>query len=220
MARLTAVLTGFALLDVLAVPALAQEEPTVAIWRNYLVVTAPAASNTPRDAATLQTLVSRKITFKFTETPFSEAVDFLAAVSNLNFVLHRNAPVGDLPVNISLRDVSLRTALNILTRQLDLEWTLRDGVVLIGHKQDLAGPMRASVHDATELLAVVPDFPGPEINLNQSSNNSRPDVWPPVTQQPAPTRNPEKSRAELMQDLAQIVQQLIGSQTWDTGTFP
>jgi len=225
MRRFEAVLMGLVVFLLLGGPLLAQSEPVVATWGNYLVVTAPADGNSPRDVATRNQLHEQRTTFSFRGTPFSEAVEFLSTVSALNIVIDHRAGVADVPMTLSLKDVSVATALSLLTRQADVSWKVRDGVVLIGHKEDLVGPMRTSVHDVTDLLAVAPDFKGPTIELQVSKPTTQETPLDPfrTTTQTGPKKTQdetEKSRQEMMKELAQIVEDMLKSGTWEESMFP
>lgn len=225
MGRLAMVLAGCVTVVLLLSAQLrADNEPVVKSWGNYLVVTAPDEGTSGRDLAAREQLSQRTVTFTFKETPFSEAVEFLQNLTGLNFVVDRNAGVDAVNITLSLKQVSARTALEFLTRQAGLTWTVRDGVVLIGNKENLVGPMRTGVYDVTDLLAVPPDFPGPSMNLQTGLNQKQTgfDPWNPVTP-PGPEKQPtgaEKTRAELMQNLVDIVGGMLQAGTWDNSNFP
>jgi hypothetical protein len=81
------------------------------------------------------------------------------------------------------------------------------------------------VYQMTDLLAMSPpDFEGPNFNLGvlgtRAENQQNP--WQPLT---SPTSEPnkgkeEKSRAEKMQELVEIVGTMLQAGTWDQSQFP
>jgi hypothetical protein len=216
------VLSAALALFLLALPVRAESEPVVKAWGNTIVVTAPDEGSTPADLAVRRTLADREVTFNLKDAPFSEAVDFLAVAGSVNIVIHPKAGVEHAAVTLALKKVSVQTALEFLTRQVELSWTVRDGVVRIGHTEDLVGPMRTSTYDVTDLLAVAPDFKGPDLPIqfgNTQTGNQPPLPWPP-NQPTVKTAPPEKARAELMQELVDIVSGMLKTGTWDQTVFP
>ena len=224
MGRLGTAWAVCAVLALLCVQAGAQSEPVVQAWGNFLVVTAPDEGNSPQDRVAREQLGKLQVSFNFREVPFGEAVDFLGTSSGLNFVIHKNAGVEGTTVTLALKNVSVRTAVEYVTKQAGLTWTVRDGVVLIGNKEDLVGPMRTGVYEVTDLLAAPPDFAGPTVQLwlGQNQNQQPRNPFWPVTQTDPGREGPtkEKTRAEQMQELVDIVGGMLKAGTWDTSEFP
>lgn len=216
MRRFGAVLVGGAVLLLLCSPARAEQEPVVKAWNNFLVVTAPGGQTTPEDIVTRAQLQQCRITFSFEETPFAEAVEFLSTVSGLNFVVHREAGLEALDVTLTLKNVSCQTALEFVTGQVGLSWTVRHGTVLIGRAEDIIGPMTTHVYDVTDLLAVPPDFEGPATRWAVFSKEEP--LFPPTD--PDKPEKHEKSRQELMEELVVIVEGMLKAHTWETSNFP
>lgn len=220
MGRFGTFLAGCALLMLLCAPLNAEGEPVVKAWRHFLVVTAAGGELTPEDVATRKQLETFRVSFSFQDTPFADAVEYLGAVSGLNVVIHKDADVGDANLTLTLKDVKLRTALEFVTRQANVTWTIRDGVVVIGHKDDVVAPRTTRVYDVMHLLAPPPDFEGPGISMSLSRSDRQPDnqpVWPV----PEPTKvESGKSRQELMEELVEIVGDLLKADTWEASSFP
>lgn len=73
---------------------------------------------------------------EFVETPLQDVIDFFKEYHGIEMQIDRRAldDVGigsDVPVTKDLRGVSLRTALRLILRDLDLTYTSMDGVLLI-----------------------------------------------------------------------------------------
>ena len=210
-----AVFVGVVTLLLLCGPTAAEGEPVVKAWGNFLVVTAPGAPVTPDDITTGRQLEQCRVTFSFEDTPLAEAVEFLSTISRLNFVIHSNVDADTLDVSLTLRDVTCRAAVAFVTRQVGLKWTIRHGAVLIGQPEDLVAPMMTSAHDVTHLLAVPPDFEGPQMRWDADPRER-------IIGYPGPedVEKKEKSRKELMEELVVIVDGMLRADTWEASNFP
>ncbi len=120
-----------------------------------LVVT----QRSPDDQAIDNALQSRRA-WKFTETPLSEVrAEFVKALQiNIAFdtsALEIAAITPDSPVSLDLRDASAKTALSLVCRQLDLEWVVRDGVLLVTTTEEVEQHLETRVYD---VAAICPAF--------------------------------------------------------------
>lgn len=188
-------------------------QPLVRAWGNYLVVTAPTPAATPGDEAVLKKLEGTVVSVSFMETPLAEAVEFLGTLGDVNLVVLKTANPRETGVTLKLKDVNLKTALNFLTEQVGLKWSIRDGVVVIGPANEVRPHVRTTFYDVTHLLAIPPDFVGPTISFQTASFDRQADEnvpsWPGGPQQPQPSQPTEKSRPELMNELVTIVQEML-----------
>lgn len=119
-----------------------------------LVTSAHAAS--PGEAK-IRAALDEKTECEFIETPLRDVMDYLEDLHGIPIVVDRVAleDVGisnDVPITRVLRAVSLRSALNITLRELDLTWTISDEVLLITTPE--MGEKRATprVFDISPLL--------------------------------------------------------------------
>ncbi len=93
----------------------------------------------------------------FRDTPFSEAVQFLADLHKIEIQLDQRAldEVGippDTPITMCLTGVSLESALNLILRQHDLTWIVWDEVLLITTPDKAAESMTTNVYDLAGLF--------------------------------------------------------------------
>lgn len=80
--------------------------------------------------------LNKKVELKYQEAPLKSVVEDLARQTKLDFVFQREALEAegltpDLRVSIQFDDVSLRSALNLLLRPLQLTWVYRNEVLTI-----------------------------------------------------------------------------------------
>ncbi len=93
----------------------------------------------------------------FRDTPFSEAVQFLADLQKIEIQLDQRAldEVGippDTPITMCLTGVSLESTVDLILRQHDLTWIVWDEVLLITTPDKAAESMTTNVYDLTGLF--------------------------------------------------------------------
>lgn len=122
---------------------------------------------------------------KFKETPLNMVIEFFRDLSGENFHVHWRAmeAVGiskDTPVTLNVRRVSIARALDLVLGQLNvgrsredsLYWIIDQGVVTIATGEVLNRTTRVRIYDIGDLLMVVPNFKGPDIDLQSAGNTS------------------------------------------------
>jgi hypothetical protein len=116
------------------------------------------------------TLDTRRVTVNFDGITFKEALDFLRDVSGLNIVVSKDAlaAIGEKEVHIRLRDVRLRSCLEVLLQQLDpdLRYGVRHGVLVIGMNDEWKRSVSLVLYFVGDLVHSPPDFPGPKMGLD------------------------------------------------------
>lgn len=93
----------------------------------------------------------------FIDTPLSDVIDFLKAHHNIEIQFNSKAladvEIGvDTPVTKHTKGVSLRAAMNLMLRDLNLTWTIRDEVLLITTPEEDERIMTTKVYDVADLL--------------------------------------------------------------------
>ena len=122
---------------------------------------------------------------KFKETPLNMVIEFFRDLSGVNFHVHWRAmeAVGiskDAPVTLNVRRVSIARALDLVLGQLNvgrsredsLYWIIDQGVVTIATGEVLNRTTRVRIYDIGDLLMVVPNFKGPDIDLQSAGNTT------------------------------------------------
>jgi len=101
--------------------------------------------------AKYQKALDRRITFEFVDTPFTEGVNFLQTISNVNFVVD---PVLEREqgntVSLKAQDMPISDALSWLSRLAGADWELRDQAIYISPRKDAARPKAGPQHARAE----------------------------------------------------------------------
>lgn len=84
----------------------------------------------------IQAALSQKTMVQFFETPLTDVVDYLSDVHEIEILIDERAfdEIGmafDEPVTLVVKDVSLASALNLMTEKLDLGYTIEDEILKI-----------------------------------------------------------------------------------------
>ncbi|MBM4094015.1 MAG: VWA domain-containing protein, partial [Planctomycetes bacterium] len=93
---------------------------------------------------------------EFDEAPLSEVVDYLKTARNIPIVIDKRAldDVGlgtDTPVTISLAGITLRSALKIMLKELDLTYVIRDEVLKITTPEEAENELITKVYPVGDL---------------------------------------------------------------------
>ena len=125
----------------------------------------------PGDRVVYQKLDATIVSFTFNEQPLEEALDFLQTLGKVNIVLDKKKVEAGKTVTLKLNDVPLGTAVKLLCEQIGLKWTVRDGIVFMSDEDGVKQEPITVVYDVNDLLAVPPNFEGPQIELQSLSSN-------------------------------------------------
>jgi hypothetical protein len=101
--------------------------------------------------------LNEKTTVEFNETPLIDVFEFLAAKHKITIHMDTkaldDAGIGaDTPISRSLRNLSLRSTLSLLLRDLDLTYLVTDEVLLITTKDEANQRLTTVVYDVRDLL--------------------------------------------------------------------
>lgn len=107
--------------------------------------------------------LQRPITFDFQETPLSDVIAFLRDYTGNNIVLDENAldAAGvslDTPVTLQLEQVSLKSALNLMLRPMELGYLITDEVLLITSREQAENKLVTKVYPVADLVYPILDF--------------------------------------------------------------
>jgi len=186
-------------------------------YPSYALVSVTRPGLSVKDERVYEKLEDAVVSFTFTDQPLTEAVDFLAVLSGVNIVLDRRDVEGKT-VTLKLKNVSLVTALNFVTAQVDLKWTVKDGVVVVGDADATKQEPVTVVYDVLPHLAAPPDFEGPEIDLGaltRSNTDTGVEQGPwsePIDKE---KKDSEKTREELMDELVEMIRAVIAPESWE-----
>ena len=192
-----------------------------------LVFVAPTvfAQNTTADRAARQKLENTIVSFTFSEQPLEEAIDFLQTLAKVNIVLDKRKVEAGKTITLKLNDVELQTAVKLVTEQVGLKWTVRDGVIYISDEEGVKQEPITIVYDVGDLLTVPPNFEGPTFELQNISGNrggsgggsggSGNSIFSDTSDK-TDNADAKKSREELLTELVDLIQQVIEPGTWET----
>jgi general secretion pathway protein D len=112
--------------------------------------------------------LSEPITINFKETPLSDVVAFLHEATNVNVVLDKHSLnidsiSSDKPVSMDLVSIPLRSALRLILGQMDLDYMIRDDVLLITTPLRKQGDMSAKSYFVGDLVVPISAFPGTNV---------------------------------------------------------
>lgn len=112
-----------------------------------------------REDIDLETEASLKerVDVEYIELAFAEALDQLGSQGDLQFyikvmALDDHGIPADYPISISLKNVSVETALELILEQLELTYIIRDGVIVITTAEDAESVAEVRVYNCRDLL--------------------------------------------------------------------
>lgn len=187
-------------------------------YPSYGVVSISRPGFTAKDQVVYRRLDETVVSFTFNEQPLVEALEFLATLGEVNIVLDRRKVEEGKSVTLRLKDVTLATAVNLIAEQVELKWTVKDGVVFVSDEEGVKQEPVTVVYDVRSLLAQPPDFEGPEIDLGEIGRSDTTDEdggggWPGESE-PREDEEKAKTRAEMMDELVQLIRAVIEPGTW------
>ena len=124
---------------------------------------AKLAAELPQSAAKeteslIRKALDEKTEFHFVEKPLYEVADAIAKKHNIQIVLNKkaldDAGIGsDTPITWKLKNISLRSALHLSLRDLDMTWVIADEVLQLTTVDDAGQMLVPVVYDVTDLVA-------------------------------------------------------------------
>ena len=103
--------------------------------------------------ARIERALEQDAEFEFLDTPLNDVAKFIADRYEINVVVDRKAlKAADTSVTIKLRNVSLRSALELMLRPLHLDWTIRSEHLLLTTVWEAESEYVVKIHDVTELV--------------------------------------------------------------------
>jgi hypothetical protein len=122
----------------------------------------------------------------FVETPLQEVIDYLKTQYGIEIQLDAKAvdDVGigtDVPVTVDLKGISLRSALNLVLRRLNLTWTIEDEVLMITTPEEAENRLDTRVYDVADLVACRDDHDVPwddyDTLIDTIASTIKPRTW-------------------------------------------
>jgi len=102
----------------------------------------PLEGDMPFEERVVRVKLKWRLPFHFTDAPLAYLLNLIRAVVGIDFVLdpQLQAEQDKLKVTVSMKETSTEEALSYIITALDLEWSVRDGSVLISPKKPEPAP--------------------------------------------------------------------------------
>ena len=102
---------------------------------------------------------------EFIETPLRDVVDYLKDLHGIEIQINYRAleEIGvsaDTPLTRNLKGISLRSALRLMLRELDLTYSVQDEVLLITTPEEVESALTAKVYPVADLVLPINSGPG------------------------------------------------------------
>jgi hypothetical protein len=142
------------------------------------------AEQTPQQI--IEENLSKKGSFEFTDTPLNNFVSLLREKYVMNVVIDYHAlkekNIGaDSPVSINLKNVSVRSALELAIRPLGLNWTIYCETLVISTPAAIQSMQFTRVFDITDLVTVTGEqgktSEEPEKFIDLITSTASPESW-------------------------------------------
>lgn len=119
------------------------------------------------------------VMLKYQDTPLSQVMDGLSALTGINIHLDprglsQEGVHSDTPVTVNLnKEVSLKSALNLILEPLHLSYVVKDEVLKITSEQLRDGEIYAKIYNVADLVIPIPNFvPNSNIGLQGLINDA------------------------------------------------
>lgn len=147
-------------------PAKAWEELTIRRQKYKAVDLAPVSP----EEEEIRRALSRPISFDFQDTPLSDIVDYLRDYTGVNVIpdLAAMEQVGvdlDTPVTLRLESVTLKSALRLLLRPLEMTYLVGDGVLQLTTSEVASRELITKVYPVGDLVTPIVNFQGGAMGL-------------------------------------------------------
>ena len=157
--------------------------------------------------AQIRRKLEKKVNFEFVQAPLTEAINFLQTVSEVNMVLDPGAKAGgERQITLRMNQAALSLALEWILKLAGLDYELRDNAVFISTPDQLKPEVKMLIYDVQDLTLQIPDFPGPEMDLQANQAGGLPVFNAPP---PAP--------AATSQTILDMIKQRIRPESWLPG---
>jgi Flp pilus assembly secretin CpaC len=114
-------------------------------------------SDDAEDTKLIQARLLQRVSVSFKKEPFTDAIDQLRALADINILVDPAVGPTLEPVTISTHNMELRSVLYWMLRFQGLDYRIRRGVIFISNEARLAEKPITVVHDIADLLRPIRD---------------------------------------------------------------
>ncbi|MFA4985400.1 MAG: hypothetical protein WC712_02335 [Candidatus Brocadiia bacterium] len=128
--------------------------------------------------------MERKVNVSFMETPISEVVRTLSGLIDVAIILDTASAEGvTAPITIDLPNMTFKTVLDWVLRQVGLQWTLMNEAIYIATPDRIQGDKSMQIYDVRDMIGSLTMFPGPNIDITDNEPEFQPPTEPDPEQQ-------------------------------------
>ena len=173
----------------------------------------PQAGNSASNDDTLRKL-AQPIDAEFVELPLLDAVGYIGDILQIQFHLdHRGlddqAISSDEPVTINLKEVPGEMVLDLVLHNLDLDWYLRHGVVIVSTKEVVELRHTTVVYDVSKICR-----PSPAPQPGGLASRQASEMFTQLGDA-APSRKVKPAPLSEIDQLAEVVRDSVARDSWD-----
>ncbi|HZZ44419.1 MAG TPA: hypothetical protein VFE58_15900 [Tepidisphaeraceae bacterium] len=141
---------------------------------------AEAPLQPPANIKPAPSILNRPISdFNLDKTSLSDALDYLRDTASVNMHVNWNALqiagiTKDTPVSLQVKNITLRKALTLLLADTSpATWYIDQGVIEVTTQEIADKHTYTRVYPVEDLVMVIPDFIGPQFNIQQASQSGQ-----------------------------------------------
>jgi tetratricopeptide (TPR) repeat protein len=156
--------------------------------------------------------LQKRVTFDFVDTSFDEAINFLRTVSQgVTIIVDPKVQAAGIPnLNLHVTEMSLDLALDWILKLAGLEKSLKDHAIYITTPEQNKEAVELRIYDIADLTQTIPDFPGPELQLQTADPAAQ------AAQGPAQGAfAPRPQAAPTAASLSDMIRQRVRPDQWD-----
>jgi hypothetical protein len=162
----------------------------------------------PKDLEEALRRLSRvKVSVKFRDTPFADAVDYVRRVAGFNVmvspVLAAKGLDGIQPITMTLNDVSLKQLAELVAQFSSTKFKVDGGILQFTTPEDARGRPVLRIYAIGDLTLKLHNFPGPDLNLRPAHAEFEPE----------PESDVENAWSDP-QKVVDLIQKTCSEETW------
>jgi type II secretory pathway component GspD/PulD (secretin)/tetratricopeptide (TPR) repeat protein len=195
--------------------------PSLDHWKDVMTRKRPgsdldAIEEDPDVARIKSVLKNQVITLDFEDTPFREVVSFIRQTKGINIVVDPNVlsemESSGKTVNLTVEDLNLGDAMNLLLRFNNLTYTFKNKVLFVTTQEGALGNAELRLHDIRDMTQKLGAFPGPEIELKSGGDDGG--MGGPAFEEPE-----DEGGTIQIEDLETMIKDSIQPESWDEPQF-
>lgn len=176
---------------------------------------------------TLGILNQRLSEVEFENAPLELVVDWIAEFTGMNIVtrwqvLEDQGIDRDKPITMHLRNLRLAEILWMLMNEAGgtdtrLAYRASGNLLIFSSEEDLNREMVTKIYDVSDLLARVPNFSGPDIDITQAGQSGQGGTQGPFSQSDgmsADERPGDQLGEESIDDLIRLILEVVEPDSW------